>query len=112
MGDEATSPARLEQVSIALPEPVRIEGTIDRGKFPDAGRVAVQLVGEAWSELETRLDEGQTKFEFRDLPPGEYHVSIQSKPVASKGARERTPRAASPTSRVRLKAGETKAVAF
>jgi hypothetical protein len=112
MGDQTTRPGRLEKITIALLEPARIEGTIDRGKYPDASRVAAQLVGENWSEVETQLAEDQTKFEFRDLPPGEYRVSIQSKPVPSKQREGMFESRNLVNQRVRLKEGETKPVKF
>ncbi len=112
MGDEATRPARLEQVSIALPQPARIEGTINRAKFPDAGSVSAQLLGQAWSTWEKHWPMARRNWIFRELPPGDYHVYIQSKPERKPQHRGHVaPGAASPTSAC-SSARETKAVAF
>ncbi|HQU46141.1 MAG TPA: hypothetical protein PK867_25230, partial [Pirellulales bacterium] len=68
-------------VVIKLPRPARIRGTIQRERFADAASIRVSSAGAAFEEYERKLADDQTSFEFDNLPPGEYWVSVASKPI-------------------------------
>ncbi len=72
-----------QTITIKLPEPAKVTGTFDLTKFPDAGSITLELRPSAFHQYEVKLKEGQTAFEFRDLPPGEYALTVRSKPVRS-----------------------------
>ncbi len=74
--------------------------------------MSAQLLGQAWSTWEKRLADGQTKFDFRELPPGDYNVYIQSKPEREPQHEGMFTQRSLANQRVWVKAGETKAVAF
>jgi protocatechuate 3,4-dioxygenase beta subunit len=113
LSDDSTRPGRLEKLTIALPRPARIEGMIDRAKYPEAGSVTAELVARSpWNRFEARLADGQRTFDIGDLPPGEYNVYLQSKPVRSKERAGMFTSRSVANQRVRLKPGETKAVKF
>jgi hypothetical protein len=111
-GSEKTRSGESKTVTVTLPEPARIEGTIDRAKCADAGAVCVTQRGTPWPTCESRLADGQTKFEFHDLPPGEYVVSIRSKPVRSPQREDLFTWHTLTHERVDLKPGETRDVSF
>jgi hypothetical protein len=100
-------------ISIKLPEPGRIRGTLERDQFPDVGSVRLSLASEPFHEYETKLAEGQSAFDFEVLPPGEYWVSVASKPVEFTDDGQQFFRISSLASRkIRLQPGSTEEVVF
>jgi hypothetical protein len=82
---ERTTPGASQTVTIELPKPAKVSGTIAIDQFPTAGRIRLSRPQEAWFDLEVELTAGQTKFEFDYLPPGDYRIVVQSKPVRIEG---------------------------
>ncbi|HET6880896.1 MAG TPA: carboxypeptidase regulatory-like domain-containing protein [Pirellulales bacterium] len=99
--------------AVTLPQPARVIGRIKHERFPNAGSIRLSLLDDISHEYKLHLAERNTRFEFGDLPPGEYQVTVGSKPVeASENgqARYTIKRLASQT--IQLQAGETKEVSF
>ena len=69
-----------QALSITLVQTARISGTIDRAKYAHAR--SVRLTPEKgdfdWQVSDVRLSDAQSSFEFRDVPPGEFVVSLRS----------------------------------
>ena len=78
---DRTKAGQSESVTITLPEPAKVRGTIERANFPDAGEIKLVREHAAWHEYKQDLPEGETTFEFHDLPPGEYAVYVATRPV-------------------------------
>ncbi len=76
-----TRAAKTDSVAIRMPQPAAIRGTIRRERFPQADSIRLTFAGAAFQGYEQKLVEGQTSFEFDDLPPGEYWISVGSQPV-------------------------------
>jgi len=77
--------ARVPQtITIKLPKPAAIRGTIDQTKIPNAREIQAMLVTDPWHTFQAPLKAGQTTFEFNDLPAGAYNVLVASKLVPSK----------------------------
>jgi len=66
----------------------------------------------AWDAAELKLADGQTTFEFAELVPGDYFISLQSKPVRSKEHEGMFTLRSIGSRRIQLKPGETKNVKF
>jgi hypothetical protein len=102
-----------DTVAVNLPRPARLRGTIKRGAFPKAGSIRLSVIGAAFQEYERKLTDDTMSFEFDDLPPGEYQVSVGSQPVEFTENGVQFFRISSLASqKVELKAGETKEVSF
>lgn len=69
-----------DDVTVQLHEPAVIRGTIDRAKFPGAASVRVSPELPGGEHLAIQLTGKQDEFEFNDVPPGTYWVSIDAKP--------------------------------
>lgn len=81
LGTGKTATGVTDEMVIRLPKPATIRGTIDRAKFPDAGSVRANLRSASFQDTEFPLKEGQKDFELNNLPPGEYFISVASRPV-------------------------------
>lgn len=68
-----------DEVTIELPEPARIEGTIDRSKFADAESVELYLNSGDFHHYQLKLKPDQNEFAFDDLPAGQYQVNVVAK---------------------------------
>lgn len=110
---DETRPGASDAVKIELPEAARIRGTIRRDRFAEAGSIRLSLAGASFQEYESKLAEDQSSFEFDDLPPGEYWISVGSKPVefTENGAQffRISPLA---SQKIQMQPGETKEISF
>jgi hypothetical protein len=109
---DKTEPRVPQTITIKLPKPAAIRGTIDQTKIPNAREIQATLVTDAWHTFQAPLKAGQTTFEFNDLPAGAYNVLVASKLVPSKD----NPRMSTSTTlaswTVHLKPGETADLKF
>jgi len=78
---DETQPGKMEEVTIKLPQPARVRGTIERAQFPNLGSVRLTLQQGAFQEYKLELSDDQTTFAFADLPPGKYSLAVCAKPV-------------------------------
>ncbi|MEX0641787.1 MAG: carboxypeptidase regulatory-like domain-containing protein [Pirellulales bacterium] len=78
---DVTQPGKTDTVTVNLPQPATIHGTIDRTKLAEAGSMQLTTDREAWHNYEMKLNADQTAFEFHDLPPGTYTLAVMGKPV-------------------------------
>ncbi len=78
-----TRPGKTDTVTIKLPEPASVRGTIRRASFPEAGSIKLLRSSneEAFLEYEIELNADQSTFEFHDLAPGEYSAIVYAKLV-------------------------------
>lgn len=107
---DQTKPGAMNSITIALPEPSAIVGTIDLSKYADAGRIHLSKTDEAWHGYELELKEGTKEFRFETLPPGSYSIAVQSKPErTAEGSFRLRPLA---QHRLRLGVGETREISF
>jgi Carboxypeptidase regulatory-like domain len=102
-----------QALSITLVQTARISGTIDRAKYAHARSVRLTPKKGAfdWQVSDVRLSDGQSSFEFRDVPPGDFVVSLQSnqnRPRNGAGGTLQT-LASQP---IEVKAGESLSVRF
>ena len=110
---DVTKPGASEAITIKLPQPAQVRGTIERSRFPQAGSVRIDFVRGAWHIYDIKLKADQTTFAFDDLPPGEYSVVVASKPVAfTENGHEMFRVSPLAQQRFQLEAGETKEVSF
>jgi beta-lactamase regulating signal transducer with metallopeptidase domain len=65
-------------LEFSAPAPARIVGTVDRRAYPDAAIVFASRVGPDAEFLNVSLTADQSKFEFNDLAPGEYQVTMMA----------------------------------
>jgi hypothetical protein len=65
-------------LEFTVPAPARIVGTVDRVAYPAAAIVFVSRIGPDPDFLNAALASEQSKFEFNDLAPGEYQVSLMA----------------------------------
>jgi beta-lactamase regulating signal transducer with metallopeptidase domain len=109
---DKTEPRVPQTITIKLPKPAAIRGTIDQTKIPNAREIQAMLVTDPWHMFQAPLKAGQTTFEFNDLPAGAYNVLVASKLVPSKD----DPRMSTSTTlaswTVHLKSGETADLKF
>jgi hypothetical protein len=109
---EKTAPGAKQTITVELPKPATISGTIKLAAFPNVGRIRLTRPQEAWHEYEQDLEEGQTKFRFENLPPGEYLIVVQSKPVRNPESEGSSTLYGLAQQKLQLKEGETKLVHF
>lgn len=105
---DETKPGEANDVTIRLPEPAVIRGSFIRENFPDAGRV---YLGSSGPNAEIPLKEGQSTFEFADLPPGSYTVGIITERSRMKDGSTYSAKTLART-RISLKAGQVETVEF
>ena len=106
--DSATA-GKSETVVVKVPRPAIVRGSIDRNIFPDA--IAVTIWGNDFFNVEAKLMEGQSTFEFPDLPSGKYTIRVTGpyEETSAKGNSERQRRTLA-TKRIELQSGETKEI--
>lgn len=76
---DETRSGQSDSVEIDVPKPATVRGSLDRSQFLAID--AVRLYGpEPFLDFQTKLADGQSTFELRDLPPGEYWISVVGKP--------------------------------
>lgn len=78
---DETKPGATETVTIRLPQPATVRGTIDRTKLANAHLIRISTDRETWLDHEIKLEADQTAFNFQDLPPGKYNLYLMGKPV-------------------------------
>jgi beta-lactamase regulating signal transducer with metallopeptidase domain/protocatechuate 3,4-dioxygenase beta subunit len=78
---DETRPGKTDPVTIKLPQPATVRGTIDRTKLADAGSMQLNTDRESFLNFEKELTPDQSTFEFHDLPPGKYSLAVVGKPV-------------------------------
>ncbi|MGH7139451.1 MAG: carboxypeptidase regulatory-like domain-containing protein [Pirellulales bacterium] len=108
-----TTTGGSEVAVIKLPQPARVRVKIQRDRFANAASVRLSAAGGAFHEYELKLAEDQNTFEFVDLPPGEYWVSVGSTPMEFTENGQQFFRISGLASqKIQLQPGETKEVAF
>lgn len=109
---DKTEPRVPQTITIKLPKPAAIRGTIDLTSIPNAGEIQAMPVMDPWHLFQVRLKADQTTFELNDLPPGTYNVLVASKLVPSK----ENPRMSTSTTlaswQIHLNPGETAHLKF
>lgn len=78
---DETRPGKTETVTITLPQPASLRGTVDRTTLTDVGFIQLSKDREAFHDYNIELRDEQTTFEFNDLPPGTYSLAVMGKPV-------------------------------
>ncbi len=63
-------------VELVLPPPAKVIGTIDRNFYGKAGRIRISSQAGSIDFDDIELKPGQTEYEFVDLPPGAYVVTL------------------------------------
>ncbi|MEM9657887.1 MAG: carboxypeptidase-like regulatory domain-containing protein, partial [Planctomycetota bacterium] len=110
---DRTKSGQAASVTIELPNPAVVRGTIERANFPDAGEIKLARKHAAWHEYKIKLAPDQTSFEFKDLPPGEYSVYVVSKPIEfTRNGNTGYFHSTIASQEIRLEAGETSDVSF
>jgi len=109
---DKTEPQVAQTITIKLPQPASIRGTIDQTKIPNAREIQVMSTADPYRVYQAPLRAGQTTFGFDDLPPGAYDVLVASKLVPSKDEPDMMTSTTLALRRARLQPGETKAVVF
>ncbi len=110
---DETQPGASDSVTIKLPQPAQIRGTIERSRFAKAGSIQLSLDRGPWHIYEIKLGEDQATFAFDDLPPGDYSVVVFAKPVAfSENGQQMFRLSPLAQLKIQLQAGETKKVSF
>ena len=86
-GARGIAPGRLDHVEaydrkdddlieLVVPSPSRVAGTIDRKLHEKAGRIGISSHDGAIVFDDQELKPGQSEYEFADLPPGTYTVTL------------------------------------
>ncbi len=110
---DETRSGQSDNVVIDVPRPAIVRGSVERSKFPDAGRVRISGAAESFLSFETKLAADQSTFELRDLPPGAYWISVDSKPVRfTENGHEMSRISPLASQRLVLKPGDVKEVRF
>lgn len=78
---DETRPDKMQDVTIRLPHPAVVRGSLDRTKFPDAGTIKVIYGIGGFEDHEFKLEDKQETFEFNTLPPGRCTVIVYEKLV-------------------------------
>ncbi|WP_010587850.1 M56 family metallopeptidase [Schlesneria paludicola] len=102
-----------DDVTIDLPAPARIEGTIDRSKLADAESIDLYLNTHDFHHYRLKLKPDQKTFAFEDLPAGQYQVTVVSKAESfteNGNTFYRNPQLA--VRQVRLKEGQSEQIEF
>jgi hypothetical protein len=109
---DRTQPGVAQEVTVKLPQPAKIVGTIDIARFPNADAINAEVWEGAFQDYNIKIKDGQTNFEFANLPPGEYSVVVKAKPVRSTEREGMLRVVALAQQRIRVKAGETRTIHF
>lgn len=110
---DETAAGAADDVTIQLPEPATVRGTIDRAKFPEAEAIAATPTTRDFLRVEVMLKEGQSKFELTDLPAGEYWVTVVERMKRFKeNGIEFGSRSNLASRKLSIKSGETREVHF
>jgi len=109
---DKTEPQVAQRITIKLPRPATIRGTLDLASLPNAGEVTASLDREVFNDQRVRLTAGLKSFEFTDLLPGNYTVTVMSKVVPSKNEPGFGVSTTLASWKVRLKPGETADLKF
>ena len=75
-----TRPGKSETEVIKMPAAAVVRGTVDRSIFPDAGAIRLSIATEAFLSFQTKLAPDQSAFELKNLPPGNYWISVDGRP--------------------------------
>jgi beta-lactamase regulating signal transducer with metallopeptidase domain len=109
---DKTEPQVSQTITIKLPQPATIRGTLELAKLPNAGAINASVERDPFSDHQIRLVAGQKTFEFVDLPPGAYNVAVMSKNIPSKDEPGMSMSTTLALWKIRLKAGETADLKF
>jgi hypothetical protein len=109
---DKTAAGATQTVTIQLPKPASVTVTVDLKKFPDAGRIRLSRPQEAWHDYEQEVTKDKARLEFGSLPPGEYSIVVQSKPVRVPGSDGEFRLEGLAQQRFVLKEGGTKTIHF
>jgi beta-lactamase regulating signal transducer with metallopeptidase domain len=75
-----TKPGATQSITVQLPEPATLRGSFDAEAFPHASRMSLTLQDQSFHHYEHLLAKNQSTFEFQDLPPGRYWLSVVGQP--------------------------------
>ncbi len=78
---DETRSGKSDNVVIDIPAPAIVRGSVDRSQFPEAGSIRISDPSEGFLDFEVKLKDDQSIFELRDLPSGNFTISVASKPV-------------------------------
>jgi Carboxypeptidase regulatory-like domain len=112
---EKTTLGQPQYVTITLEQaPARIIVTIDLAKYPKADQVVASQRGANPPPVQFDIIQGQSRYDFEDLEPGDYNITLLSKPVLTKNAAGELDASvqAIGSERVQVKKGETAKVRF
>jgi hypothetical protein len=108
---EKTQPGKDRTITINVPKPAKIHGTIDRTKLADASSISLSKNDDPYLSYGVSLTAKQSTFEFDDLAPGEYSINVYGKQKKVKqGANVFFTTSNVASDSVRINAGETKDV--
>jgi hypothetical protein len=82
-GHDRTHPGAKQSITIRIPQPASVHGTIDRKRYADAQYLFIYRNdngGDPSQQRSVLLSSSQSKFEFNNLMPGQYWVQLNSKP--------------------------------
>lgn len=111
--DEKTESGKTKSLTIELPQPAIIKGTIDRTRIPQANSINLMRRDAAFQHFEIELADDQNAFQFDDLPEGDYQISVNAKPKSFiKNGNKMFTRPILASQRVSIHPGDVKFVEF
>jgi hypothetical protein len=78
---EKKTAAQLRRLEVIAPAAVTVKGTIDLGKYPNPGRVLVQLSPPHQSQSAAVDAKDRSKYSVSGVAPGELKVLLYSEPI-------------------------------
>jgi hypothetical protein len=112
---EKTKLGHPQIVTLIIEEaPARILVSINLAKYPKAFQLVASQRGVIARPQQFEINPGQTKYDFKDVQPGDYNIIILANPVLTKNAAGELEVSAQPLAnlRVEVKKGETTEVRF
>jgi beta-lactamase regulating signal transducer with metallopeptidase domain len=110
---DETRAGQSDKLILDVPRPSMVRATVDRSVFPNASSIRISGQADSSLNFSTQLIGDQSTFEFQDLPPGKFWISVDGQLVRRmENGYEMSSRPILASKELVLKAGEAKALHF